>query len=61
MLERVDAVFTVNRRLYQSEDITRFDLGALVANEHWMSWDRAALGLVLNEVLTNAGFWSRVA
>lgn len=29
MLERVDALATVHRRLYQSEDITRFDVGAL--------------------------------
>jgi PAS domain S-box-containing protein len=28
MLERVDALAAVHRRLYQSEDITRFDLGA---------------------------------
>lgn len=29
MLERVDALATVHRRLYQSEDIRRFDIGAL--------------------------------
>ena len=29
MLERVDALATVHRRLYQSEDITQFDVGAL--------------------------------
>ena len=29
MLERVDALATVHRRLYQSDDITRFDVGAL--------------------------------
>ena len=28
MLERVDALATVHRRLYQSDDITRFDIGA---------------------------------
>ena len=29
MLERVDALATVHRRLYQSDDITQFDVGAL--------------------------------
>jgi PAS domain S-box-containing protein len=28
MLERVDALATVHRRLYQSDDITKFDIGA---------------------------------
>lgn len=76
MLERVDALATVHRRLYQSDDITRFDVGAFTAN---LSSDiigasgrsdirietqiekievpsnmAAALGLVLNEILTNA-------
>lgn len=76
MLERVDALATVHRRLYQSEDITKFDVGAFVANltsdiigasgrsdiEIEASVERidvpssmaAPLGLVLNEILTNA-------
>ena len=32
MLERVDALATVHRRLYQSGDITRFDLSAFAIN-----------------------------
>ena len=32
MLERVDALASVHRRLYQAEDITRFDLGAFAVN-----------------------------
>lgn len=76
MLERVDALATVHRRLYQSDDITRFDVGALVET---MSRDvlgasgrdnirleldvtsilvpsgqGSALGLILNEAITNA-------
>lgn len=76
MLERVDALATVHRRLYQSEDITRFDVGAFAENlvsdvigssgrtdiaitadiapVEVPSNKAAALGLVLNEVLTNA-------
>lgn len=76
MLERVDALAKVHRRLYQSDDITRFDVGAFTENlvsdvlasagrseiEVSSETDRievpssnaAALGLVLNEVLTNA-------
>lgn len=76
MLERVDALSTVHRLLYQSEDITRFDLGAFVANlvsdvvgssgrnDISIETDVApidlpsskatALGLVVNEVITNA-------
>ncbi|MHA6721921.1 PAS domain-containing protein [Sphingomonas sp. RS2018] len=76
MLERVDALATVHRRLYQSEDITRFDVGAFTKNLasdvvgssgrddieirteveaiEVPSSHAAALGLVLNEVLTNA-------
>ena len=30
MLERVDALSTVHRRLYQSEDVSRFDVGAFL-------------------------------
>lgn len=30
MLERVEALSTVHRRLYQSQDVTRFDVGAFV-------------------------------
>jgi PAS domain S-box-containing protein len=76
MLERIDALATIHRRLYQSDDITMFDVGAFLSNlvsdiigasgrtnitvkseidPIQISSDRAApLGLVLNEVLTNA-------
>lgn len=76
MLERVDALATVHRRLYQSEDIARFDLGSFAENlvadvigasgrtdialdaevESIMipSSHAAAVGLILNEVVTNA-------
>ncbi len=76
MLERVDALATVHRRLYQSDDVTQFDIGAFTENlvsdvmgasgrgeiEVRVKVDKilipsgkaAALGLVLNEVLTNA-------
>lgn len=32
MLERIDALAVVHRRLYQSDDITRFDIGAFATN-----------------------------
>ena len=32
MLERVDALATVHRRLYQSDDVTRFDVAAFAVN-----------------------------
>ena len=76
MLERVDALATVHRRLYQSEDVTRFDVGAFAENLvadvvgasgrsnivvdaeveriEVSSGNAAALGLVLNEIATNA-------
>jgi two-component sensor histidine kinase len=76
MLERVDALATVHRRLYQSDDISQFDVGAftenlvsdvvgasgrseidIVANIERVeipSANASSLGLVLNEVLTNA-------
>jgi len=76
MLERVDALATVHRRLYQSEDISQFDVGAFVENlvsdvvgasgrseitiaadierVEIPSANASSLGLVLNEVLTNA-------
>jgi PAS domain S-box-containing protein len=76
MLERIDALATVHRRLYQSEDVSRFDIGAFTANlvsdvvgasgrdDLAVSVDvepievpsghAASLGLVLNEILTNA-------
>lgn len=76
MLERVDALATVHRRLYQSNDVTKFDVGAFAVNlvsdvvgasgREDISIDTdvdvidvpsnnaAALGLVLNEVVTNA-------
>lgn len=76
MMERIDALATVHRRLYQSDDVTRFDVGAFTANlvsdvigasgrdniriiQHIdmvevPSGVAAALGLVLNEVVTNA-------
>lgn len=76
MLERVDALATVHRRLYQSDDVTKFDVGAFAVNLvsdvvgasgrddiaihtdvdviDVPSNNAAALGLVLNEVVTNA-------
>lgn len=76
MLERVDALATVHRRLYQSDDITRFDAGALsetlaldlvgaagrkdivleldVSPVIVPSSLASALGLIINELLTNA-------
>lgn len=76
MLERIDALATVHRRLYQSDDVTRFDVGAFTANlvsdvigasgredieivtriesVEVPSGVAAALGLVLNEIFTNA-------
>ncbi|WP_070155960.1 PAS domain-containing protein [Sphingobium phenoxybenzoativorans] len=76
MLERVDALATVHRRLYQSDNVQHFDIGAFCQNlvadvvgssgrsdiVTDVSVDRieipaamaSALGLVLNEVLTNA-------
>jgi PAS domain S-box-containing protein len=32
MLERIDALATVHRRLYQAQDVTQFDLGAFAEN-----------------------------
>lgn len=76
MMERVDALANVHRRLYQSDDITKFDIAEFAADlakdvigasgrddialrletipilvdaEH-----ASALGLILNEVLTNS-------
>jgi PAS domain S-box-containing protein len=76
MMERIDALATVHRRLYQSKDVTRFDIAGFakslaadvigssgrtdirfvsdiqpieVPSEH-----ASSLGLVLNEMLTNA-------
>jgi PAS domain S-box-containing protein len=76
MLERVDALASIHRRLYQGSDITRFDVGAFatqladdivtasgrtdieircrvglleIASKH-----ASALGLMVNEVITNA-------
>ena len=76
MLERVDALATVHRRLYQSDDISQFDIGALadtlahdvvaatgrtnicvkadVEPINIASNDASAVGLVINELLTNA-------
>lgn len=76
MLERIDALATVHRRLYQSDDIALFDIGAYTENlvadvigaagrgeiETSVEADAipipsssaAALGLVVNEILTNA-------
>lgn len=76
MLERVDALATVHRQLYQSQDIKTFDIGAFaesLARDVIGSSGRAgialkinaralpvdaihasALGLILNEILTNA-------
>ena len=76
MLERVDALAAVHRRLYQSDDVTRFDIGAYtkdlvfdvvgisgrtdievrVAVERLdvASSKASPLGLVINELVTNA-------
>ena len=76
MLERVDALATVHRRLYQSDDVTRFDIGAFasslvsdvigasgrtninvrqdVERVEIASSKAAALGLIINELVTNA-------
>jgi len=76
MLERVDALATVHRKLYQSEDVTQFDVGAftntLVADvigstgrtDIEVSVDvepmfipsthASSIGLIINELLTNA-------
>ncbi|GAA3720528.1 histidine kinase dimerization/phosphoacceptor domain -containing protein [Sphingomonas cynarae] len=76
MLERVDALATVHRRLYQSDDVTRFDVGAFaenlisdvvgasgrsdieietrIATIDVPSSKATPLGLILNEIATNA-------
>jgi len=76
MLERIDALATVHRRLYQSDDVTRFDVGAFAENlvsdvigssgrtdirleadivpVEVASNQAAALGLILNEIVTNS-------
>ena len=76
MLERVDALGTVHRRLYQADDITRFDIGGLVETMardivgasgrddirteitvesiHVPSAHASAIGLIVNEAITNA-------
>lgn len=76
MLERVDALATVHRRLYQSDDVTRFDIGAFtsdlvsdvigasgrldikikadVERVDVSSSKAAPLGLIINELVTNA-------
>lgn len=76
MMKRIDALATVHRRLYQSKDVTRFDLGAFAENllgDVVGSSGRAdisyvadvtpievpsefasSLGLILNEIITNA-------
>ncbi|WP_126176724.1 PAS domain-containing protein [Tsuneonella rigui] len=76
MLQRIDALATVHRRLYESDDLSHFDVGAFAANlvsdvvgasgrtdlrvtcdvDHVEipSESATAVGLVLNEILTNA-------
>ncbi|MEJ5979660.1 histidine kinase dimerization/phosphoacceptor domain -containing protein [Novosphingobium sp. PS1R-30] len=76
MLERVDALAIVHRQLYQSKDITRFDIGSfatslvtdVVGSSGRTNIDlrldarplfvaaahASALGLILNEIVTNA-------
>ena len=76
MLNRVDALATVHRRLYQSEDISRFDIGAFadgLVRDVVLASGRedvkvttevepievpanqaAPIGLILNELVTNA-------
>ena len=76
MLSRVDALATVHRRLYQSEDVSRFDIGTFadglvrdvvlasgrenvrvstdVEPIEVPSNQAAPVGLILNELVTNA-------
>ena len=76
MLERVDALAAIHRRLYQSEDVGKFDVGAFAQNLasdvigasgrgdirleanveplEIAAANAAAVGLILNELLTNA-------
>lgn len=76
MMERIDALATVHRTLYQSDDVTKFDIGEFAAKlaedvigssgrgnilltsnvePILVAADKASsLGLVLNEILTNA-------
>lgn len=76
MMERIDALATVHRRLYQSTDVTRFDIAGFaqtLASDVIASSGRSdikletevdpievssefasSLGLILNEILTNA-------
>ena len=76
MMERIDALSTVHRRLYQSDDVTKFDIagfaesmatGAISASGRAdialvvsivpievQSDNASSLGLILNEMLTNA-------
>ncbi len=76
MMERIDALASVHRTLYQSEDVTKFDLSAFAVNlaqdvigssgrsDVTLVTDikpipiaagyASSLGLVLNEVVTNA-------
>lgn len=76
MLQRVDALATLHRRLYQSNDIAKFDIGAFavdLANDligacgrqdieldmdietvEISSKKAAPVGLILNEIITNA-------
>ena len=76
MLERVDALASVHRRLYQSDDLKRFDIGGFAANlvadvigasgrtnisvvadvetVEIPSSKAPALGLIINEIVTNA-------
>lgn len=76
MLERVDALSMVHRKLYQAEDLTRFDVGGFarelagdvvgasgrqdialttqVARVEIASGLASAVGLALNELMTNA-------
>jgi PAS domain S-box-containing protein len=76
MMERIDALATVHRRLYQSNDVTRFDISGfaqMLASDVIASSGRSdikldtsvepievssefasSLGLILNEILTNA-------
>lgn len=76
MLERIDALAIVHRRLYQSDDVTKFDVGAFaktlvadvlgasgrvdialkteIENVQIPARKAAAVGLILNELITNA-------
>lgn len=51
-MQRIDALGTVHRRLYQSDDVTRFDIGAYAAN---LASDLAQAGSQDVRIMTDLG------